>query len=182
MLETLRALLEFVRQFVWPIYIVASPNKAVRYTFGRPVALRRPFAVAGPILEPDWYFAFPLFQEIRQTNCAEDTLDIANLPLTLWDGESVTVSYNLRYRIADVLKYQTQVQDAGMSLHAEASCEVSLRTRRREWKRVYRSQGKLARRICQTLTKRVAEWGVEVLSGEMTVCTRAKPLAWIKVE
>src|SRR5262245_57895615 len=151
MLETFRAIIDFIRTIAWPVYVVSSPHRAVRYSLGKPKH----------VLGPGWYFAFPFFQEIRQTNCAEDTLDVANLPITTWDGESATVSFNLRYRIADVLKYQTMVQDAGMSLHAEASCEVALRTRRREWRNIYRSQGKIARRICDTLTRRVGNWGVE---------------------
>lgn len=191
MLETLRALFEFIRQFIWPVYVVAAPYRAVRYTFGQPTPAKRwgwvPCPqrwrmVNGPVLAPGWYFAFPLFQEIRQTNCAEDCVDVSNMPLTTWDGEQMTISYNMRYRIVDVLKFQTNVQEASTSLHAEASCEVALRVRRREWKRIYRSQGSIERRITKTMTERVADWGIEIMHGGITICTKAKPISWIKVD
>lgn len=172
MLEFFRWLLEFARSIIWPVWIVSSPNLGVRYTRGRP----------GGVLAPDWYLAFPFFQEIRQTNCAEEVIDVANLPITTWDDVQVTVSYNMRYRIVDVLKYQTIVQEGGVSLHAEASCEVALRIRRRAWKRIYRSQGSIERRITKTMTERVKHWGIEVVHGGMTVCARARPISWIKVD
>lgn len=172
MLEFFRWLVETFRSLLFPVYVVPEPWRAVRYTFGR----------AGKVLEPGWYLACPFFQEIRTTNCAEDCLDLANMPLTTWDGEQVTVSYNVRFRIADVLKYQTRLRDADASLHAEASCEVALRIRRRMWSKIYRSQGRIERRISTTLTRRLADWGIEVVGSGITVCTRSKPISWIRVD
>lgn len=172
MLAFFTALLEFLRSLVWPLFIVTKPEEGVKYRFGRPLK----------VLQPGWYFAWPFFEEIKKTNCAEATLDLTNMPLTTWDEVGLTVSYNIRYRIVDVLKFQTIVQNGAESMHAEAACEVALRLRKRLWSKIYRSQGRIERRITATLTKRFASWGIEVVGGGLTVCTKSKTISLINVE
>lgn len=188
MLDAIAALFKFIRELLWPVFIVAEPYRAVRYTFGRPTSLGWPFRISGPVLEPGAYFAFPYFQEIRTTDCAENCIDVANLPITTHDEIQVTVSYNLRYRITDVLKFQMNLhheskedEESRTAIHAEAACEVALRMRRRSWQRLYKSQGSIERRITKTIASRLGDWGITVSHGGMTICTRAFPLSVIHV-
>jgi regulator of protease activity HflC (stomatin/prohibitin superfamily) len=186
LLQFIGEFLKFIRDLLWPIFIVSEPNRAVRYTNGQAKALGWPFRVAGPVLEPGWYFSIPFFQEIRQTNCAEDCIDVANLPITTRDDVQVTVSYNLRYRITDVLKYQLNLHhkdsdDSPSAIHAEAAVEVAMRMRRRSWERLFRSQGAIERRITKSIAERFENWGITASHGGMTICAKALPLSMIHV-
>lgn len=191
-LELLSALLQFIRDVLWPFFIVSEPNRGVRYTFGRPgVKWRAWWGIREPVLEPDWYFAIPWAQEIRMTNCAEDTIDVANLPITTKDGIQATVSYNIRLRVHDPLKYQTKLRQEvdnaksdtmPSAIHAECSTAVASMMRRRRWDQIYKSQGAIGNKITKILIDDLATWGIDVVSGGLTICSQAIPLALIHVQ
>lgn len=180
-LEILSQLLEFIRQVIWPLWIVSEPNKAVWLRFGQPRGIR----------EPDWYFAWPWADELRMVNCAEDTIDVANIPFTARDGIQATVSYNIRLKIKDPMKYVLNLRGEAdpkksdtlpSAIHAECSTAVSSMMRRRKWDQIYKSQGAIERRITAKLTNTLADWGVEVIAGGITICSQAIPLALINVD
>ena len=180
-LELLTQLLQFIREVIWPFWIVAAPNRAVRYRFGRPKGT----------LEPDWYFAWPWAEEIRQTNCAEDTIDIANISGTSKDGVQFTASFNLRLKVIDPLLFQLNLRQEldpkkadtmPAAIHAECTRAIAAMFRNREWKAIYRSQGKIGAKLTRTVKTLLTNWGVEVLAGGITICSQAIPLAIINVE
>lgn len=191
-LEIFGQLFQLVRDLLWPFKIVAAPNRAVRYTFGTPgVTWRIWWGIKEPVLNPDWYFVVPWVQEIRESNCAEDTIDIANLPITSRDGIQATVSYNIRLVVNDPLKFQLrlrqdinpkQTESMPSAIHAECSSAVAYMMRKRSWDRIYKSQGAIERRIKESLTKTLSDWGITVVSGGITVCSQAVPIALISVD
>jgi regulator of protease activity HflC (stomatin/prohibitin superfamily) len=192
LIELLTQLLQLIRDVLWPFFIVSEPERGVRYTFGVPgVKWRLWRGSREPVLEPDWYFAVPWAQEIRLTNCAEDTIDVANLPITTKDGIQATVSYNIRLKVNDPLKYQTQLRQEidnrkadtmPSAIHAECSTAVASMMRRRKWDQIYKSQGSIGNKITKVLADDLAAWGITVVSGGLTICSQAVPLALIHVD
>lgn len=190
-LEILSALLQFIRDVLWPFFIVSYPNRGVRSTFGVPgVSWRWWWGIKEPVLEPGVYFCVPWAQEIRMTNCAEDTIDISNLAITSHDGVQNTVSYNLKLFVSDPLKYQLRLKQEPNpkaadtmpeAIHAEGSTAVSSMMRRRTWERIYKSQGHIERRITASLSDKLFDWGITVISGGITICSQAVPIALINV-
>lgn len=191
-LEILSSLLQFIRDVLWPFFIVSEPNRAVRYSFGRPgVTWWWWWGIREPLLEADWYFGIPWAQEIRMTNCAEDTIDIANIAITTEDGVQATVSYNIRLRVNDPLKYQINLRQeidnkkADMmpsAIHAECSTAVARMLRKQSWEVIYKSQGEIAGKITSALRIKLADWGVDVISGGITICSQATPIALINID
>ncbi len=180
-LEILTQLLQFIREVIWPFWIVAEPNRAVRYRFGRNIK----------VLEAGGYFAWPWAEEIRMTNCAEDCIDITNLSITTEDGVQATLSYNIRLRVTDPLKYQLNLRqevDAKKAdlmpsaLHAECSVTVARMLRKQSWETIYKSQSEIAGKITSALRLKLSDWGVGVISGGITICSQAIPIALITVE
>lgn len=191
-IELLTQLFQLIREILWPFFIVSTPERGVRYTFGVPgVKWRLWRGSREPVLEPDWYFCVPWAQEIKLTNCAEDTIDITNIATTSKDGIQFTASFNIRLKVIDPLKYQVNLrQDIDVkksdlmpsAIHAECSTAVAAMLRNREWRSVYRSQGKIGSRLTKTLRKSLDDWGVQVITGGITICSQAVPLALINVE
>jgi regulator of protease activity HflC (stomatin/prohibitin superfamily) len=191
-LEILSQLLQFIREVIWPFWIVSEPFRAVRYTFGRPGVNWRVWrGIRTGMLEPGWYFAMPWAQEIRLTNCAEDCIDVANLPITTEDGIQATISYNVRLRVSDPLKYQLNLRQEidikkadlmPSAIHAECSTAVARMLRKQSWETIYKSQGEIAGKITAALKIKMADWGVSVVSGGITIMAQAIPVALINVE
>jgi regulator of protease activity HflC (stomatin/prohibitin superfamily) len=180
-LEILSQLLQFIREVIWPFWIVAEPNRAVKYRFGRHIA----------ILEPGGYFAWPWAEEIRITNCAEDTIDIANLSITTEDGVQATLSYNAKLYVSDPLKFQTKIRQEidskkadtmPSAIHAECATTVARMLRKQAWESIYKSQNEIAGKITSALTTKLSNWGITVAGGNITNCANAVPLAIINVE
>lgn len=191
-LELLSQLFQLIRDVLWPFFIVSEPSKAVRYTFGRPgVRWRLWWGIREPVLIPGPYFAVPWAQEIRLTNCAEDTIDITNIPFTCEDGTQATISYNLRLRVTDPLKYQLNLKQEvdikksdtmPSAIHAESSTVVAKMLRKQSWETIYKSQGEIAGKITSALRTKLADWGVDVVGGGLTICAQAIPIALINVD
>lgn len=197
-LELLAQLIQFIRELIWPLFIVAEPKKAIRYTNGKAVdyelvlldfwkwhyVLKMPY-----VLGPGLYFAAPFFQEIRVTNCAENYIDVANLSLTLIDGKSGTFSYNMGYVVEDILKYQTKLHQEGLSkdeapqaIHSMGSVEVSAHITSYTWPDLVSNLAQLEARIERSLARRLATWGIKLTTGGITICAQALPLAIIHVD
>lgn len=191
-LELLSQLFQLIRDVLWPFFIVSEPNRAVRYTGGRPgVSWRLWWGIREAILMPGPYFAVPWYQEIRLTNCAEDTIDVTNLSITTEDGIQATVSYNLRLRVIDPLKYQLNLKQEidiknsdtmPSAIHAESSTVVARMLRKQSWETIYKSQGEIAGKITSALRTKLMDWGVDVISGGLTICAQAIPIALINVD
>jgi len=199
LVQVLGSLAKFIREVIWPFFVVSSPNKAVRYTNGRPDKLeylsfdwkrgKVTRSTRSPVLEPGLYFAMPFFQEIRQTNCAEYYIDISNTPITTKNDVSATVSYNFGYYVSDILLYQSKLHaeglakdDAPQAVHSAGNVELAAHASAMTWEDIVGNQELLDRRIFGSLSTALKKWGITMTTGGITICTKAKPIALIKID
>lgn len=191
-LELLSQLINLIREVLWPFYIVRDPDRAVRYTFGVPgVKWRVWWGFREAVLGPGWYFCVPWAQDIQLTNCAEDTIDIANISGTSRDGVQFTASFNIRLKVYDPLKYQINLRQEidpkkadtmPSAIHAECLTSVAAMLRNRKWESIYRSQGKIGSKLTKSLKASLDNWGIMVIAGGVTTCSQAVPIALINVD
>lgn len=97
-----------IRKLVPRIHLIAPNEAGLRITLGTQVK----------VLEPGYYFLWPVIQEISSAVVAVQVIDIRSQSVLSSEGQEMTVSGAIKYKIGDIKKALLSVQDYDLSLQA----------------------------------------------------------------
>ena len=107
-MEFLNKILAMLLKWV-PRIVLIQPNEAgLRLTLGTRVK----------VLAPGYYFFWPVVQEILSAVVATQVVDVRSQSVLSGDGQEMTVSGAIKYKISDIRKAMLEVQDYDLSLQA----------------------------------------------------------------
>lgn len=159
----IQAIFDFLHQF-WPLRIVHSFQKGVRFKFGQDTEE----------LSTGWYFFVPFFWSIEIVHTVPDVLDLGVHSITTKDDISVTFSANVAYEIVDARLMYTKVQDFATSLARLAEGHLATKIRAWEYKELIDNQKKLEESLEGTLETQAKKWGVSILDVWLTDLVRTR--------
>jgi regulator of protease activity HflC (stomatin/prohibitin superfamily) len=169
-MNIVQAILDFLRQF-WPMEIVHSYERGVRFWLGRDVAL----------LEPGLHWFLPFFGSIHTVAVVQDYIRLGNQNLTTRDGKPLLVSCNIRYEVTDARAAFVGVQEFPVSLGDAARQHLSSAIREYDYADLLSKQSDLERDTKSAINKVSTKWGVRVTNVGLAdfILTRSFSLATV---
>jgi regulator of protease activity HflC (stomatin/prohibitin superfamily) len=167
-MNVLQVLLDWLRQF-WPMEIVYSYQKGVRFWLGRDVAL----------LEPGLHWYVPFFGHIEQVTVVPDIIRLGNQNLTTRDGKTLLVAANIRYEVTDARAAFCNVQEFATTLSDAARVFLASSIREYELAELLSKQSDLERDCKNAINRTSRAWGIRVVNVGLAdfVVTRSFSLA-----
>ena len=149
---------------ILPMKIVHTYEQGVYYKQGKDVKL----------LRPGIHFHRPIIDGIEKISTVPQTIYLPTQSILTKDGEAVSVSSNLEYKIHNARKVWTKVQDLDSSLHNTGMGYLSRFVRGYNYNVLARSTGKLEEEVLDNLNEKVNPWGVTVKEFYVTDFVKAK--------
>jgi regulator of protease activity HflC (stomatin/prohibitin superfamily) len=156
-------LLDLLHSF-WPLRIVTSYEKGVRFWLGRDTAE----------LSTGIYAFLPWFGDIKIVTVVPDVMDLGVHSITTKDDRTITFSANVAYEITDARAMYTKVQDFATSLSRLAEGHMAAKIREWSYEEMVANQRELERSLERTLNTRAKVWGVSVLDCWLTDLVEAR--------
>jgi regulator of protease activity HflC (stomatin/prohibitin superfamily) len=141
-----------------PFLVIKTYQRGVRWTLGkRPVELL-----------PGFHWKVWLIHEVEVFDVADEVMDLPVQSVITSDEKLVCFSVNIGFRIVDVVKHATSVQDFIDSTKGLAMTHLSKRVRAKTLKELIADLNDLEKSLEGTLTTRMKAWGTEVFSVGFT--------------
>lgn len=161
-------LVEWIGQNVaelMPFRVVRPYQRGVRFTRG----------IYPTTLAPGWHWFVPIYQTIEIVGVAEDSINLPTQTIMTRDGQPLTFSGAILYRISDPVAYWCAVQDAQNSLRDKAMLFLARRLRRRTFAQAVRLQHRTEELLRGELSEKSGRWGIEICDVGLTDFSTARP-------
>src|SRR6187455_85038 len=141
-----------------PFLVIKSYQRGVRWTFGKdPVEL-----------VPGFHWKVWFYHAIEIIAVSDEVMDLPVQSVITADEKLVCFSVNIGFRIVDVVKHMTSVQDFIDSTRGLAMTHLAKKVRSKTLKELIADLGDLEKSLEGTLTTRMKAWGTEVFSVGFT--------------
>lgn len=164
--------------FLWPMIRVDSWEEALRITYvpGYPkLALWHPKLytwvpprVIETVLKQGMHRCIPWIERINEMPTVQDGLPISELTLTTKDGRSVTIKAVILYRIFNVRKAITNVQQFTETMIQIIEIYLSRQARQSSWNELFTGLDTLEAACVEELNKHSRRFGVKILEVGIT--------------
>ena len=148
---------------LWPVRIVNPWQTAVRLRLGKV------HATVGPGLRLFW----PFFDELVVWDTVLDVNVTKPQTVDTADGQTVTFSLALRYRISDLARLLTQIQDYEDTIGNEITASAASLIATMDYADV---EGELGEAVYGDVRARLEDWGVELESVSVYTLCRARAI------
>jgi regulator of protease activity HflC (stomatin/prohibitin superfamily) len=137
---------------VLPFVVLKTYQRGVRWKFGRsPMAL-----------EPGYRLRLPLMHQVETFDIADEVMECPVQSIITKDEKLVCFSVSVGFRVVDVVKHATTVQDFIGSTQGVAMVHLAKRVREKTLKELIEDLTKLEKSLEATMTNRMKDWGTEV--------------------
>ncbi len=137
---------------ILPFQILKTYQRGVRWKFGRnPVELM-----------PGFRLRVPFVHQVEVFDIADEVMDCPIQSVITKDEKLVCFSVNIAFRVVDVVKHATAVQDFIGSTQGIVMLHLAKRVRERTMKELIEDLGKLEKSLEGRLTTIMKDWGTEV--------------------
>ncbi len=137
-----------------PFVIVKSYERGVRWRFGQD-----PHE-----LLPGIHWKFWLYHQVEISNITDEVIELQVQSVITADEKLVCFSVIIGFRIVDIVKHWTSVQDFRESTSGLAKTHLAQRVREQSLKDLIADTKKLETSLRGTLTTKFKDWGTEVFS------------------
>lgn len=149
---------------VLPVKIIHTYEQGVYFKQGKDIKL----------LRPGIHLHRPIIDSIEKISTVPQTINLPTQSVLTKDGEAVTVSSNLEYKIHNARKVWTKVQDLDDSLHNTGMGYLSRFVRSYNYDKLAVSTEKLEEEVLENLNEKVNPWGVTVNEFYITDFVKAR--------
>ena len=148
--------------------IVRSTHKGICWRRGIPI-----------VLETGLHWYWPVWSQVEQYPVVRTTLDLPPQRLTSLDGHAVIVSASCVYKIADILKAFTEVDDFETDTKNAARGAVKSVIMTTELEDLMKGQEEVDKKLTRRIRSVLRPFGVSVEEAFLSDMTRARVLALV---
>lgn len=149
---------------VLPIKIIHSYEQGVYFKQGKDHKL----------LRPGFHLHRPIIDSIETMSVVPQTINLPTQSLVTKDGEAITLSSNLEYKITNVRKVYTRVHDLDDSIHNTGMGYLAHFVRKYDYGELTSHPQRLEKRVLDGLNDKVNPWGVKVNEFYVTDLVKAR--------
>jgi regulator of protease activity HflC (stomatin/prohibitin superfamily) len=156
--------LERLIKLFTPFRVARSYRRAIVFRWGQPHRVCTGF-----------FWMWPCkIEEAEFVIISVETRNLLTQTMTTKDEKVASFSANITFKVVDPVKYYCEVFDFETALDAVAMTHLASRVREKSWAELQSDQKDLEQSLKNTLTTRVKDWGVVILSVGFTDFVQTK--------
>jgi regulator of protease activity HflC (stomatin/prohibitin superfamily) len=150
---------------VKPFAVIRSYEMGVRFRWG----------IADPVaLEPGFHWRIPYWQHIETVGVVPEAVELPVQSVLTKDGQSITFSAAITFRVTDAVAHYTAVLDFKESLFAVARMHLAKKVSGWAFAELMEHRTDLEQSLEKTLSTKVKPWGATVDDVGLTNFQRVK--------
>jgi regulator of protease activity HflC (stomatin/prohibitin superfamily) len=170
--ELVKQLLDWIYAF-WPMRTIHDWEQGVRCLFGN--ARHRLTSTSG-LRGTGLHFFWPWIGEIHVCDTNIEVVETDLQTQTSLDGQPVTFSMGLKYRIVNLKRMYQSIHDARETLYNEICSVAGWCAGQMEYEAIRHD---LCEHVVRETKEQMGEWGIEVISLHLINMSAAQPLRLI---
>lgn len=159
MLETFRALFEWIREYIPPWKIIRIDEQGSKFRSGNPVGI---LSSTSGVFRTGFHFFVPYFEQISVFTIAYQGIILDSQDNATSDDIPLKFQMYIGYDIFDAQKMDVQVADFDQTLHGEAMSWLAMKISEKTYTELLDNRKAICTELKRSLDTLVAPWGVKI--------------------